>query len=120
VLFEPRHGGAEPHVGARVLGCGAQHRFEHVLRDEAGELRAHLGCIQAGRLPERQLLGLGECAPDGHPVVVGEVSGGVVHRGGEPELAEDLHAAEVEAPGLGLRRCGRAPLHERDGQAVVA
>jgi hypothetical protein len=35
-------------------------------------------------------------------VVAGQVAGRLVNQGRQPELAEDLHAAQVQAAGLGL------------------
>jgi len=103
VLGEAGERGAEPHVGARVPGGRAQDRFEHVLRDEAGRLRPHLRYRPAGWLPQRQPPGLRERPADRHVVVAGEVARGLVHGRGEAELAEDLHAPEVQPPRLGLR-----------------
>ncbi|GAA1314094.1 hypothetical protein GCM10009610_35000 [Pseudonocardia xinjiangensis] len=50
----------------------------------------------------------------------GEVTSGVVHQFGGPELAEDLHRPGVEPARLRLRRRGGVPLDECDVDAVVA
>jgi hypothetical protein len=49
VLGESRELGAEADIDAGLLGRSAQHRFEQVLRHEAGLLRAHLRRRPAGR-----------------------------------------------------------------------
>jgi hypothetical protein len=51
-------------------------------------------------------------------VVPGQVAGRDVDQLGQAELAEDLHAAYVQPPCLGLRRGRRPFLNQGGGDAV--
>jgi hypothetical protein len=112
--------GVEAHVDAGVDRGLAQQRLKEVLGEQARKLGAGLGSRLSGACgrPERQLPRVGQRLPDGHVVMACQVAGGVVDQAGQPELAEDLHAAHVHPPRLGLRRGGRPLLHQ-DHRYVV-
>ena len=103
-LREAGQFGAEPDPGPGVLRGRAEHGLEQVLGDQAGPFRAGLDgrASRASGLPQRKLPRFRQGAAGRHVVVPGQVTGGRVHRGGQPELAEDLHAAHVQAARLGL------------------